>query len=61
MTETAPPPSAFPAVVHTYTDALRLLRDEGPLTLAQVADLTGRVKSNLRRDKPRLIEAGVLS
>ena len=58
---TEPAASAFPAVVHTYTDALRLLRDEGPLTLQQVADLTGRVKSNLRRDKPRLIEAGVLS
>lgn len=63
MTDVSTTPAttpAFPAVVHTYTDALRLLRDQGPTSLSRVAELTGRVRSNLRRDKPRLIEAGVL-
>lgn len=51
----------FPAVVHTYTDALRLLRDEGPLDTAALAERTARDRSNMRRDLSRLVSAQVIS
>ena len=49
----------FPAVVHTYTDALRLLR-EGPLDTAALAERTERDRSNMRRDMSKLVSAGVI-
>lgn len=49
----------FPAVVHTYTDLLRELRD-APADVAELADRTQRVRSNLRRDVPKLRDAGVV-
>ena|GEM_PF-1092794 len=51
----------FPAVVHTYTDALRWLRDNGAASDMTVAKATNRVVSNVRRDFNRLINAGVIS
>jgi len=50
----------FPAVVHTYTDVLRLLRDQPHGDAAHLAGLTGRVASNVRRDMHKLIDAGVI-
>jgi ParB/RepB/Spo0J family partition protein len=50
----------FPAIVHTYTDALRLLEAEPGLTIEAVAERTGRVKSNVRRDWPKVVEAEVV-
>jgi len=50
----------FPAVVHTYTDLLRLLREQPHGDAAHLAGLTGRVTSNVRRDMHKLIAAGVV-
>lgn len=50
----------FPAVVHTYTDVLRLLREQPHGDAAHLASLTGRVTSNVRRDWHKLIAAGVI-
>jgi predicted transcriptional regulator len=51
----------FPAVVLTYTDALRLLADSpAALSPAQIADATDRVVSNVRRDIAKLRDAGVI-
>lgn len=50
----------FPAVVHTYTDLLRLLREQPHGDAAHLASLTGRVTSNVRRDMHKLIAAGVI-
>jgi len=50
----------FPAVVHTYTDVLRLLREQPHGDAAHLAGLTGRVASNVRRDMHKLIDAGVI-
>lgn len=50
----------FPAVVHTYTDALRILRERGASSPAEIANLTERVLSNVRRDLPKLESAGVV-
>lgn len=50
----------FPATVHAYTDALQLLRDTPNLTADQIADATGRVKSNVKRDLHKLVDAGVI-
>lgn len=50
----------FPAVVHTYTDVLRLLRGQPHGDAAHLAGLTGRVASNVRRDMHKLIAAGVI-
>jgi len=50
----------FPAVVHTYTDVLRLLRGQPHGDAAHLAGLTGRVASNVRRDMHKLIDAGVI-
>ncbi|MNU34527.1 Chromosome-partitioning protein Spo0J [compost metagenome] len=50
----------FPAVVHTYTDALRILRERGASSPAEIANLTERVLSNVRRDLPKLAAAGVI-
>lgn len=52
--------SDFPAVVHTYTDALRILRERGASSPAEIANLTERVLSNVRRDLPKLEAAGVV-
>lgn len=52
----------FPAAVHTYTDALRVLRDVAdPLSAAEIAERTDRVPSNVRRDLPKLRDAGVVA
>jgi len=52
----------FPAVVHTYTDALRVLcKATAPMTAAQLADATVRDKANLRRDLHKLRDAGVIA
>lgn len=52
---------AFPAAVHTYTDALRVLAGaDQPMTAEQIAQATDRVASNVRRDLPKLSEAGVI-
>lgn len=50
----------FPATVHAYTDALQLLRDTPNLTAEQIAEATDRVKSNVRRDLHKLVDAGVI-
>ncbi len=50
----------FPAVVHTYTDVLRLLRDQPQGDAGHLARLTGRDGSNVRRDMHKLIDAGVV-
>lgn len=50
----------FPAVVHTYTDLLRALRDDGPAGPDQLADATGRIRSNVRRDIHKLLAADVI-
>src|SRR5690606_5699560 len=50
----------FPAVVHTYTDVLRLLRDQPQGDAGHLARLTGRDGSNVRRDMHKLIAAGVI-
>lgn len=50
----------FPAVVHTYTDVLRLLREQPHGDAAHLAGLTGRVASNVRRDMHKLIDAAVI-
>lgn len=50
----------FPAVVHTYTDVLRILRAQPCGDVAHLADLTGRDRSNIRRDMPKLVDAGVI-
>ncbi|MNS11324.1 Chromosome-partitioning protein Spo0J [compost metagenome] len=50
----------FPAVVHTYTDALRILRERGASSPSEIASLTERVLSNVRRDLPKLAAAGVI-
>jgi ParB-like nuclease domain len=56
----------FPAVVHTYTDALQVIRDHmlandgrGP-SLDQIAKATARDPSNVRRDAQKLRDAGVV-
>lgn len=52
----------FPAAVHTYTDALRVLAAaDQPMTAEQIAQATDRVPSNVRRDLPRLQDADVVS
>jgi ParB-like chromosome segregation protein Spo0J len=52
----------FPAVVHTYTDLLRVLdQTKAPMSAAQLAEATDRVVSNVRRDLPKLREAGVIA
>jgi ParB/RepB/Spo0J family partition protein len=51
----------FPAVVHTYTDALRILRERGPSSAAALATATQRVLSNVRRDLTKLIAADVVT
>jgi DNA-binding transcriptional ArsR family regulator len=53
----------FPAVVHTYTDALRVLREapDHALTVGELAVKTDRVLSNVRRDLPKLRDAGVVT
>lgn len=50
----------FPAVVHTYTDVLRLLRDQPQGDAGHLARLTSRDGSNVRRDMHKLIDAGVV-
>lgn len=50
----------FPAVVHTYTDVLRLLREQPQGDAGHLARLTGRDGSNVRRDMHKLIAAGVI-
>lgn len=50
----------FPAVVHTYTDVLRLLRDQPQGDAGHLARLTGRDGSNVRRDMHKLVDAGVV-
>lgn len=49
----------FPATVHAYTDALRVMA-EGPQTPEALAERTGRVASNVRRDVHKLRDAGVI-
>lgn len=51
----------FPAVVHTYTDALRLLGAEPGSSAEDIAERTDRVPSNVRRDIPKLVAAGVIA
>ena len=51
----------FPAVVHTYTDLLRLLRGAGALGVGSLAAATDRTASNIRRDLPKLVAAGVVT
>jgi ParB/RepB/Spo0J family partition protein len=51
----------FPAIVLTYTDALKALANNGGrLALGHVAAQTTRVISNLRRDSQKLRDAGVI-
>ncbi len=50
----------FPAVVHTYTDVLRLLRGQPQGDAGHLARLTGRDGSNVRRDMHKLVDAGVV-
>lgn len=50
----------YPAVVHTYTDLLRILRDQPMGDVGQMADLTQRDRSNVRRDLHKLSDAGVI-
>ena len=52
--------SDFPAVVHTYTDVLRILRDSPQGDVNHLAKLTDRVSSNLKRDLPKLEAAKVI-
>jgi hypothetical protein len=54
--------SKFPAIVHVYTDVLRVLANApAPMTATQLAAATRRDKSNVRRDLKKLEEAGVLT
>lgn len=50
----------YPAVVHTYTDLLRILRDQPMGDVAHMAELTQRDRSNIRRDLHKLSDAGVI-
>lgn len=51
----------FPAVVFTYTDALKALANAGgSLAVTAIAEQTERVPSNLRRDQQKLRDAGVI-
>jgi len=52
--------SKFPAIVHIYTDVLRVLANSPrPMTAGQLAAATRRDPSNVRRDLKKLEEAGV--
>lgn len=60
-TSDTPTPPAFSPVVLTYTDALRVLAErDTPMTATELAQVTGRVASNVKRDLTRLYDAGVL-
>jgi predicted transcriptional regulator len=50
----------FPGIVYSYTDVLRLLRDQPHGDAGHLAGLTGRVPSNVRRDMRKLIDAQVV-
>lgn len=51
----------FPATVHAYTDLLQVLAETGSaMTAAALAERTGRVPSNVKRDLHRLVDAGVI-
>ncbi|MET4683713.1 putative transcriptional regulator [Brevundimonas faecalis] len=50
----------FPAVVHTYTDVLRILRDSPQGDANHLARLAERDSSNLKRDLHKLSAAGVI-
>ena len=49
----------FPAIVHTYSDALAVLSDHAPLTATALAERTDRDPSNMRRDLHKLKDADV--
>lgn len=51
---------SYPAVVHTYTDLLRILRDQPMGDVGQMAELTQRDRSNIRRDLRKLSDTGVI-
>lgn len=53
----------FPAVVHTYTDVLRVLASsaEQSSSADHLAGATDRVLSNVRRDAQKLRDAGVIA
>ena len=53
----------FPAVVHTYTDVLRVLSKANDQTSPpdELASATERVLSNVRRDAQKLRDAGVIT
>lgn len=53
----------FPAVVHTYTDVLRVLSKANDQTSPpdELASATERVLSNVRRDAQKLRDAGVIA
>lgn len=53
----------FPAVVHTYTDVLRVLSKANEQTSPpdELASATERVLSNVRRDAQKLRDAGVIA
>ncbi len=54
--------SKFPAIVHIYTDVLRVLANSPkPMTAGQLAGATRRDPSNVRRDLKKLEEAGVVT
>lgn len=44
----------------SFTSAMRVLATDGPLTTSELAKRDNRVTSNIRRDAPKLVEAGFL-
>lgn len=42
----------------SFTSAMRVLAKDGPLTTSELAKRDNRVTSNIRRDAPKLVEAG---
>lgn len=50
----------YPVTATHYLSALRLLAKNGPMALAELAEADNRVKSNLRRDIPKLVTAGLV-
>lgn len=51
----------FPPTVHAYTDVLKVLAAEPGHGIEDLAEMTGRVKSNVRRDWPKLVEADIVT
>lgn len=50
----------FPPTVHAYTDVLKVLAADPGHGIEDLAEITGRVKSNVRRDWPKLVEADIV-